>query len=313
MMEPEFFQLGGGVVRIDWGDEALRRVLGAAVSHRRVAAREARLTIRVRTGEYDWPVSPEPGLLVSSDASGLRMIDRERRLSHWIDPTATRAELICDAPEKLPAYERAAPFRFILQRWLDTLGVNMVHAGAVGLPGKGAVLLAARSGGGKSTTTLACLNSPLHLLGEDFLAVNLAGVPRVWSLYNTAKLKPAGLAQFPELLSDEEGVLDETSGKTVVNLARRHAGRLADGLPLRAILVLKIVGGPESRIRPAAPGEAVKEMLTSLLMVLPDTRRSLFEFVTRLVQARPVFRLELGTNPQQTAALVHDFVANLEP
>jgi len=317
MSGSECFQLGGSIVRIDWADENLQQALGPALRRRLVPAAEPALTIRAGTGRAewtDWTVPPAGGLVVSHDAAGLRLIDPLRRLAHWIDAAGTRAEFLCEFPEKLPVHERAAPFRLILQRWLETRRVTLLHAGAVGLPDQGAVLLAARSGGGKSNTTLACLaESNLQVLGEDFVAMGLEGLPRVWSLYNTAKLLPEDLPRYPSLVSDAEPMIDRTDDKAVLQLGTQHAARWADGLPLRGILVLEIAGTTESRIVPAAPAEAVKAMLTSLLMILPDTRRQLFADTTALVRKVPVHRLKAGRDPRQLAQAIQQFLAPARP
>lgn len=250
---------------------------------------------------------------MTDDATGLTVIDAGRGMMHRIEAGGKTAAFVSPAGATLPGAERAAPFRLILQHWLRPRQVHLLHAGAVGLPGRGAVLLAAPGGGGKSNTALACLDSPLQLLGEDFVAVDDAAAPRVWSLYSTAKLLPADLARFPGLAVDTVIPPEANDGKAVLELAHRHAGRLADALPLRAILVLQITGGPASRIVPADASAAVKAMLTSLLMVLPAARRPLFEFTTRLARRVPVYRLELGRDPHQLAETIHSFLLGQEP
>ena len=304
----EFYRLAGGLVRVDWEQEELRSILGPALAHRLVPADEARFRIRVRRDLREWPAAGDNTLQVKDDETGLTVLDGLQSVSHRVEAGNTEAEFACATPLRLPGAERATPFRFILQRWLASRQVQILHGGAVGLPGHGAVLLAARGGGGKSNTMLACLNSPLQVLGEDYLAVDDAAHPRVWALYNTAKLHPPDLARFPELAREVDRVPDTVSDKLVLQLAARHGERWADGLPLRAILVLKITGSRASRIVPAKPMEAVKEMLASPLMILPAARRPLFEFINRLAHSLPVHRLELGTEPPQIAAAIHQFV-----
>ena len=245
---------------------------------------------------------------------GLAVEEPERGLSHRLDASGTRAGFECVDPGRLPVAERAAPFRLILQRGLRARGAHLLHAAAVGVSGKGAVLLVAPSGGGKSNTFLSCLTaSSLELLGEDFVAVDEAAPARVWSLYSSAKLHPADLARFPALAADVRPGRDERDDKVYFDLNRSHAGRFADGLPLRAILVLKITGTPGSAIVTTAPGEAAKAMLTSLLMVLPSARRPLFEFIARLAQRIPVYRLELGTESRQIAGTIEAFLNSRTP
>ena len=311
----ECFRIAGATVRVEWGDPGVREKLHVALAHRREAPAAADLVIAAGRRAARAPVGASSGLLMHDAADGLAVDEPERGLAHRLDAGGTRATFACVDPRSLPVAECAAPFRLILQRWLRARGVHLLHAAAVGLPGRGAVLLVAPGGGGKSNTFLACLTAPaLQLLGEDFVAVDGAAAgPRVWSLYSPAKLHPADLARFPALAADVAPGRDERDDKVLLDLNRRHAARFADGLPLRAILVLKIAGRPASRIVPAPPGEAVKAMLTSLLMVLPAARRPLFEFTTQLVRQVPAYRLELGTDLGQIAATIQDFLSRASP
>lgn len=300
------YRLAGAVVRVEWEAASSREVLGRAMLHRRVPQAAPELDIRVRHDAGRETDVSTTGLIVNEGGGELSIIDPVHRMGHRLNAAGTKAEWTLAPDATPPVHERAAPFRLILQAWLRRRAIQMLHAGAVGLTGHGAVLLAAPSGGGKSNTTLACLDSPLHLLGEDYVAVDGAETPRVWSLYSAAKLAAADLPRFPELPAGSIAT-DDRDGKTLLHFGDL-AGRWAEGLPIRAILVLRVVGGSATRIVPAVPGEAVKAMLTSLLMVLPSVRRPLFEFTARLAARVPVYRLELGTDRRQIAEVIRDFL-----
>ncbi len=291
------FELAGFPVQVEWGDASLRDRLREALVHRRVPPRSPALTITARRIPA-WPEGVRGGLVMQESAEGLRVEEPERGLRHRLDLAAGRAWFECTEPASLPLDERAAPFRLILQCWLRSRGVHVLHAGAVGAPGQGAVLLAAPGGGGKSNTVLSCLTaSTLQVLGEDFVAVDGGTPVRTWSLYSSAKLLGADAPRFASLQADSGHGHDP---KLMFSLAAGFGARFADGLPLRAILVLQR-GAPETRIVAASPGDAVKAMLTSLLMVLPGARRPLFDFTTTLARRLPVYRLELNREPGQIA------------
>lgn len=298
------YRFANAVVEVEWADAAVRAALGTALEHRRVTDGETELLVRTLTGET-YSAGERDELIFGEDDDGWKVIEPSRRMSHRLQTDGAVAEFRCESAATLPGHECAAPFRLILQAWLQRRAVQMLHAGAVGLPDRGAVLLAAPSGGGKSNTVLACLaHSTLQVLGEDYVAVDSA-TARVWSLYGAAKLWPKDLARFPAL-PDHTLTPD---GKALLQLGDR-TGRWGDGLPLRAILALRITGKRETRIVTAPPAEAVKAMLTSLLMVLPAARRQLFEFTTRLAARLPVYRLELGSDPPQIAAAVQQFLSS---
>lgn len=304
----DHFSLGGSTVAVHWPSPAVQAELGAALQHRRTAGGTAALHLTVRTDRAPRAGGEEPGMVVADQDSAFSVIDTLVNVGQGIDRAGAAAWMDFDGRRPLPLAEQAAPFRYVFHRWLGSRGTHLLHGGAVGLPDRGAVLLAAPGGGGKSNTLLACLPSSLQLLGEDYVAVDAGAEPRVWSLYSSAKLYPGDLARYPGLASGVALVRDPVEAKVMLPLASVAGARFADGLPLRAILVLGIVAREESRIVPVASGTAVKALLTNPLMILPAARRGLFEFITGLARRLPVYRLELGRDPAQIAAVIERFL-----
>ena len=94
-------------------------------------------------------------------------------------------------PSACPEWNCSTPLRHILHLALATRGVQFVHAGAVGRP-DGGVIIVGRSGSGKSTSTLSTLGSDLLYAGDDYVGVSLnpdGGGPYVHSLYGCGKLE----------------------------------------------------------------------------------------------------------------------------
>ena len=65
----------------------------------------------------------------------------------------------------LPFWEIASPFRILFHWWAQSWGGQVAHAAAVGVNGRG-VLLAGKSGSGKSTAALACLRQGMDFRGR---------------------------------------------------------------------------------------------------------------------------------------------------
>src|SRR3982751_932901 len=84
----------------------------------------------------------------------------------------------------VPYWENGSPLRTILHWWLLSQGLQLVHAAAVG-NSTGGVLIGGKGGSGKSTTALACLQSDLSYVGDDYTLLGLDSGPVVHSLYNS--------------------------------------------------------------------------------------------------------------------------------
>ena len=95
----------------------------------------------------------------------------------------------------------------------------------------GGVLIAGKSGSGKSTTTLACLTSGLLYAGDDYVLADVAAEPYVHSLYSTAKLVPDNCDRFPQLrpLVSNPDKLDEQKALIYLReaLSRQYCPRLS--------------------------------------------------------------------------------------
>ena len=98
-------------------------------------------------------------------------------------------------------YERAKPLSRLLLEWHNDQDIQVIHAGLVTRHGQG-VLFAAKSGSGKSTSSLACLCAGFHFLGEDLIGLQIMGDGSFvgHSLYNSVFLESGHLERFPEFM-----------------------------------------------------------------------------------------------------------------
>lgn len=225
------------------------------------------------------------------DASALSMLDEETgRAIYWTRDAAA-----------LPYYEASAPLRTILHWWLGQQGRQLVHAGAVGLPDGGALLLG-KGGSGKSTTALACLASDLMYASDDYCAVGADPSPTVFSIYATAKKNRADRVsiRFLELLENAPNKRDdfaETShGKTVYFLFKEFPGKIINRFPLRAILIPRITGKRETTVRRTSGGAGLLALAPSTTLQLPAADGSSFELMAQVVRQVPNYYLDLGTD-----------------
>jgi len=227
----------------------------------------------------------------------------DARVFSMLDASRDLAVLWVPDASKLPTYIRGAPLNFILNWWMSRRGLKLVHAGAVGFD-HGGVLLAGAGGCGKSSTALRCLDSELLYAADDYCLARIADEPRVFSLYSSAKLNAADIGHFAALeaaIANPEELGDE---KALLMLHRILPRKLCTGFPLRAILLPRISGVPETTIDPVSPAEALMAWMPSNTEQLPGEFDSAFELMSALVRSVPTARLELGTDRDRIAEVI---------
>lgn len=209
---------------------------------------------------------------------------------------------------QIPFYEIASPLRMMLHPWLSARGVVPVHAGAVGLP-DGGVLLAGKGGSGKSNTALACLGSELLYVSDDFCLIRADPVPTAFSLYSTGKVLGQDMARLSlsdSMVWNRERPPEE---KAVLFLNEHRPGRLADHFPLKAIFIIRVAGGSNTRLTPASPGAALTALAPGSLLLMPSSSAKIFRFLADTVRQIPCFYLDLGTAREQIPGTILDFLA----
>jgi len=216
----------------------------------------------------------------------LQVFDGQRRQgTMWID----RAD-------RYPSYESAAPLRRILHWWAQSDGAQLTHAAAVGTREFGAVLVVGASGSGKSTTALACLGSPLKFLGDDYVLLRRAHGPMVYSLYGTGKVEPHHLPRLDHLKVDVVNSERLAEEKAVLQLADRHASQLIDSLPVRCIVVPRIVPDGKTCLLPLSRAAAFRAVAPSTVFQSPGAGTADFRFLADFVRDLPCHQLQLGAD-----------------
>jgi hypothetical protein len=315
-----WFEIAGGVVRLRFAGPAMVDFACRALSHLPCeAVAEPDLTVRLwDSGSTGVAIPPPPpqferfrgnGAIEGDEETGIRaafvasaealsVFDPERRTAiHWVRDAATIRE-----------YDKPAPLRLLLNWWLETRGVTLVHGAAVG-GGQGAALLAGSAGAGKSTTALACLAAGLDYIADDYCAVVAEPAPTVHSIYCTGKAVTANLSLLPglvDLAPEPDSVFEE---KSIYYLGEHVPERIARERPLRAVLVPQIAGGPATRLEPASPAVALTALAPSTLFQLAHAGGGAFARLGALVRAVPCYRLLVGDRPVAAATAIRELLA----
>ena len=196
----------------------------------------------------------------------------------------------------LPEWERSFPFRTVLYQWFKNSQFLFVHAGAVGFS-EGGILLTGKGGMGKSTTTLACLDSELQYAGDDFVMIDTETLA-VHSLYNVAKLEASNFHRFPELtpfISNKQALPHE-KGQLFLHFCKPEC--LILQFPLKAIFLPQFTGKEATTLRPATKAEALRALAPSTIGLLRAEPR-LMGRITALIQQLPCYWIETGTQLDQ--------------
>ena len=181
-------------------------------------------------------------------------------------------------------WDRAAPLRTALHFPLAGPHRQLVHGAVVGIGGRG-VLLAGPGGSGKSTTTLACLQAELQVVGDDYAAVDFrAGRTRAWNLFRSIKIGER-----------EPGVNGRDHRRTLI-LGEDLPGSVTEMLELSAVLLPQVAGGTHSSVSTATSAEALRALAPSTLLQTPYEEEPSMGLLAQLARSLPAYHLNLGAD-----------------
>ncbi len=328
-----WYRIGGLPVRLLSVGPAPLEVVDRAIEHLRLPGRptaasgtpeQASLTVLLFDGaDATVAVPPPPGRLEDFTARGDILGFNTERFKAAFQPFGrilsafdVERELgICcfGAADKVLSFEKAAPLRSMFAWWARLHGLQLLHAAAVGTT-DGGLLLVGKGGSGKSNTALACLASSLGFAGDDVCAVGMEdGDPVAHSLYATARTRPQDWKRLPflEALS-HQAVGPGEDEKALYFLLPAFARQMIRRVPVRAILLPRVGGGPSSRLQPASPTAALLAIAPVTTTLLPDAGPEIFQSVGQLVRRVPCYDLQLGTDVAGLQALLIDLLARLD-
>ena len=233
-------------------------------------------------------------------SAAVSVLDTERNLAVFWAPDA-----------RLPYWEEGSPLRSILHWWLLSQGLQLVHAAAVGTS-TGAVLIGGKGGSGKSTSALTCLQSNLAYVGDDYTLLGLDNGPVVHSLYNSAKLNSDHVQRFPSLLpkiANPDRLGDE---KALLFVHEHFPSKVATQLPVRAILLPRVTGLPETRWKRVSVAMTLAALAPSTIFQLPRAGNEALKFLAAFARPLPCFSLEVGTDLSTIPPVIEKLLAEID-
>lgn len=183
---------------------------------------------------------------------------------------------------KIPGYQLATPLRTIFNWMLGEMGIQLIHAAAVGYRNDG-LLMSGLSGSGKSVASLACLEAGWNFLGDDFVAIGPGQDEDsivVYSLYCTARLHMDVANDFD---LPKPTVIDD---KALYFLHPRFAGQFKLELPLYRIF-LPHKSDESIASHRLSTADVVKEIMIPTLAYLPGRERTTLKNLSQLLSNFP--------------------------
>lgn len=226
-------------------------------------------------------------------SNALSMVDLEKNLAlFWIR-----------SAEQVPFWETGAPLLSIFHFWMGQQGIQLIHAGAVGMP-DGGVLLAGRGGSGKSTTALSCLDSELFFAGDDYCLLASEPVPTVYSMYSTGKKDPKDIQRLPFLISAIGNRARLDTEKAVYFLHEHFPKKILPSFPLRAIATPRLTGEPDTTFKETSPREVLTALAPSTIFQLPGAGQEALRMMRNTVRQVRCYYLNLGTDMAQIPGVI---------
>jgi len=217
------------------------------------------------------------------------------KMLSMLDTQQNTAILWVPDADKIPYYERSSPLRIIFQWWAKKRGLQLVHAGAVGINRTG-VLLAGEGGSGKSTTAINCLNAGLSYVSDDYCLVGMESDPYAHSIYCSAKIGWNDLQRFPKFASAVDRSDDNHEDKALLILNKQYHQKIVRGFSIRAILVPRIAGSAKTIVTPISARQGLMALAPSTIFQLRGAGQRDLSFIAELTRIIPSFLLELGTD-----------------
>lgn len=207
----------------------------------------------------------------------------------------------------LPSSELSNPLKNILHKFLMPHDAYLVHAGAVGTP-TGGVLLVGKGGVGKSTSTLSCLDSELLYAGDDYVLVGSVIPPTVYSFYSSARLHKDNMWRVPHAISAIVDAPHLKQDKAHIFLNQMWSEKLISQFPLRAIFLPHVTGNLDTKLTPARTKDAIHALMLSTIVQLPQIDPQTVQKLIKLIQSVPAYHLNLGTEMSQIPQVIVKFL-----
>ncbi len=195
------------------------------------------------------------------------------------------------------------PFAKAVFLWAQKHVLLMLHAAAVGIDGRG-ILIVGHGGTGKSTLTCSCLADGFDFVSDDYCLLAATGSRIVYPVYTNVSLNPDSLAKLPMFKPFEILPMQGEKPSFVVGEAR-----IKPSLAVEAIILPQITDWTEPEIKPDKTSKALGQVVYSTTKQLGRFQDT--GFVRKLSQrllGMPVYRFCLTKNLQKNCQYLKKWI-----
>ena len=239
--------------------------------------------------------------IVEGKKTGISMVDRSRlNIVAYVHP----AYLL----ESLWNLEN---FMHPLVELMRQQGLYICHSAGVSLEGCG-LLLAGKSGQGKSTLSVDLLNNGFSFLADDRVFLREAdGGFEMIGFYEPVKLFASNISHIPALHQSDVFKASSSDRKNDVDMRLYYPETMKRSSELKGVVFPVWSPGQKSQIESVGPGKALLELLPLTLVCFDrDTSKAHFGVLAKLVQL-PAVKLIMGGDRENWHKVVLEFIARI--
>ncbi len=222
-------------------------------------------------------------------------VDNSNPFMCFFDPVKKQAFYWYDDASKIPYYEKGAPMHTLFDWWLETQGLLLAHAGAIGNE-KGGVLIVGKGGQGKSTTAISSLwDNDLYYVADDYLILQNSPQPTAYSLYNTGKLNYDHLTtNLPHLLPLLDNPKTAHKEKALFFFNQSHKEKMISSLQLSSAILPLVTNQELTTFSPVKPMKLLIGLASSTIYQSSRGSTEKLNILTSTLSNLPCYALNTG-------------------
>lgn len=316
--EVSYYQIGPDVLKFNHSNLSVLTYYIQSISHLMLGKNSSHFDFQIFFLETDfvdiqiphavltWEnIDPYSGNLIGLPKEYIAIKNTHENSFIWIDKDKKTILYIIQNSSCISPNEQVAPLRSLFHLWYQESKFFMCHAAGIAFGDQG-ILLTAKGGSGKSTSSLAAIKHGLNYAGDDFLLVDSEECI-AYSLYNVAKLELPQFEMFKELKPFIENIESTPKEKGQVFLTKIYPNQICNQFKIKAILIPVFSKGIDTKVFKCSKSDAIKALVPSSIWIMrgsPSSANKMISFINKL----DCFTLSTGTDLKQIPDTIKEVI-----